>query len=120
MMTHGMAQQSGRHTGTTAAPPELLLLLLLSFAYSYSYLPLAYFPLPYNQNNTNIKKFHTEKGSTDVIYLELDINKTLIIIIIIYIIIINRPDKRKIEAAEMRFLRPVAGYTLLDKKEVAK
>ena len=30
----------------------------------------------------------------------------------------NRSDKRKIEAAEMRFLRPMAGYTLLDKKEV--
>ena len=29
---------------------------------------------------------------------------------------LNRPDKRKIEAAEMRFLRPMAGYTLLDKK----
>ena len=28
----------------------------------------------------------------------------------------NRSDKRKIEAAEMRFLRPMAGYTLLDKK----
>jgi hypothetical protein len=27
-----------------------------------------------------------------------------------------RPDKRKIEAAEMRFLKPTAGYTLLDKK----
>ena len=25
-------------------------------------------------------------------------------------------DKRKIEAAEMRFLRPMAGYTLLDYK----
>ena len=29
---------------------------------------------------------------------------------------LNRSDKRKIEAAEMRFLRPMAGYTLLDKK----
>jgi hypothetical protein len=29
---------------------------------------------------------------------------------------LNRSDKRKIEAAEMRFLRPRAGYTLLDKK----
>ena len=29
---------------------------------------------------------------------------------------LNRSDKRKIEAAEMRFLRPTAGYTLLDKK----
>ena len=29
---------------------------------------------------------------------------------------LNRSDKRKIEAAEMRFLRPIAGYTLLDKK----
>ena len=28
----------------------------------------------------------------------------------------SRSDKRKIEAAEMRFLRPMAGYTLLDKK----
>ena len=27
-----------------------------------------------------------------------------------------RSDKRKIEAAEMRFLRPTSGYTLLDKK----
>jgi hypothetical protein len=24
----------------------------------------------------------------------------------------NRPDKRKIEAAEMRFLRPMAGHTV--------
>ena len=32
---------------------------------------------------------------------------------------LNRSTKRKIEAAEMRFLRPMAGYTLLDKKEVA-
>ena len=30
---------------------------------------------------------------------------------------LNRSDKRKIEAAEMRFLRPIAGYTLLDKKK---
>ena len=29
---------------------------------------------------------------------------------------LNLSDKRKIEAAEMRFLRPTAGYTLLDKK----
>ena len=29
---------------------------------------------------------------------------------------LNRPDKRKIEAAEMRFLRPMVGYTLLDQK----
>ena len=29
---------------------------------------------------------------------------------------LNRSDKRKIEAAEMRFLRPMAGYTLFDKK----
>ena len=28
----------------------------------------------------------------------------------------NRSDKRKIESAEMRFLRPLAGYTLLEKK----
>jgi hypothetical protein len=27
---------------------------------------------------------------------------------------INRSDKRKTESAEMRILRPVAGYTLLD------
>ena len=27
---------------------------------------------------------------------------------------LNRSGKRKIEAAEMRFLRPTAGYTLLD------
>ena len=31
---------------------------------------------------------------------------------------LNRSDKRKIEAAEMRFLRPMTGYTLWDKKEV--
>jgi hypothetical protein len=31
---------------------------------------------------------------------------------------LNRSE-RKIEAAEMRFLRPMAGYALLDKKEVA-
>ena len=30
----------------------------------------------------------------------------------------NRSDKRKIKAAEMRFLRPMAGYTLWDKKQV--
>ena len=29
---------------------------------------------------------------------------------------LNRSDKRKIEAAEMRYLRPMAGYTLWDKK----
>jgi hypothetical protein len=29
---------------------------------------------------------------------------------------INRSDKRKTESAEMRFLRPIAGYTLLDQK----
>ena len=29
---------------------------------------------------------------------------------------LNQSDKRKIEAAEMRFLRPMAGYSLLDKK----
>lgn len=29
---------------------------------------------------------------------------------------LNRSDKRKIETAEMKFLRSVAGYTLLDKK----
>ena len=29
---------------------------------------------------------------------------------------LNRSDKRKIEAAEMKFLRPTTGYTLLDKK----
>jgi hypothetical protein len=28
----------------------------------------------------------------------------------------NRSDKKKIESAEMRFLHPVAGYTLLDQK----
>ena len=30
---------------------------------------------------------------------------------------LNRSDKRKIEAAEMRFLRPMVGYTLWDKKK---
>ena len=29
---------------------------------------------------------------------------------------LNRSDKRKIEAAEMRFLKSMAGYTLWDKK----
>jgi hypothetical protein len=29
---------------------------------------------------------------------------------------INRSDKKKIESAEMKFLRSVAGYTLLDQK----
>ena len=33
---------------------------------------------------------------------------------------LNQSDKRKIESAEMRFLRPVEGYTLWDKKEVPK
>ena len=28
---------------------------------------------------------------------------------------LNRPDKRKFEAAKMRFLRPVSGYTLWGK-----
>ena len=30
---------------------------------------------------------------------------------------LNRSDKRKIEAAEMRFLRSMTGYTLWDKKK---
>ena len=30
---------------------------------------------------------------------------------------LNRSDKGKIEAVEMRFLRPMAGYTLWDKKK---
>ena len=30
---------------------------------------------------------------------------------------LNRSDERKIEAAEIRFLKPTAGYTLLDKKK---
>ena len=29
---------------------------------------------------------------------------------------LNRSDKRKIEALKMRFLRPIAGYTLWSKK----
>ena len=29
---------------------------------------------------------------------------------------LNRSDKRKIEASKMRFLRPIAGYTLWDQK----
>ena len=33
---------------------------------------------------------------------------------------LNRLDKRKIEAAEMRFLRLTAGYTLLDKNKKVK
>ena len=32
---------------------------------------------------------------------------------------LNRSDKRKIEATEMRFLRPMDGYTLWDSKEVS-
>ena len=32
---------------------------------------------------------------------------------------LNRSGKRKIEAAEMRFLRRMAGFILRDKKEVA-
>ena len=32
---------------------------------------------------------------------------------------LNQLYKRKIEAAEMIFLRPTAGYTLLDKEKVA-
>ena len=31
---------------------------------------------------------------------------------------LNRSDKREIEVAEMRFLRPMVGYTLLDKKKM--
>ena len=30
---------------------------------------------------------------------------------------LNRSDKTKIEAAEMRFLRPIARYSLWDKKK---
>ena len=30
---------------------------------------------------------------------------------------LNRSDKRKIEAAEIRFIIPMAGYTLLEKKK---
>ena len=30
---------------------------------------------------------------------------------------LNRSDKGKIEAAEMRFLRPTAGYSIWDKKK---
>ena len=30
---------------------------------------------------------------------------------------LNRSDQRKIEAAEMRFVRPMAGYTLWDKRK---
>ena len=30
---------------------------------------------------------------------------------------LNRSDKRKIEAAEIRFLRPKAGYTIWDNKK---
>ena len=30
---------------------------------------------------------------------------------------LNRSDKKKIETAEMRFLRPMAGYTLWYKKK---
>ena len=29
---------------------------------------------------------------------------------------LNRSDKRKIKAAELRFLRPMTGYTFWDKK----
>ena len=32
---------------------------------------------------------------------------------------LNRSYKRKIEADELRFLKPMAGHTILDKKEVA-
>ena len=32
---------------------------------------------------------------------------------------LNRSDKRKIEAAEIRLLRSMVGYTLRDKKKVA-
>ena len=32
------------------------------------------------------------------------------------VLMYGRSDKRKIEVAEMRFLRSIAGYTLLDKK----
>ena len=32
---------------------------------------------------------------------------------------LNRSDKWKIEAAEMKFLRPIAGYTFWDENEVA-
>ena len=30
---------------------------------------------------------------------------------------LNRSEKKEIEAAKMRFLRPMAGYTLFDKKK---
>ena len=42
-----------------------------------------------------------------------------ILILLNIMLSLNRSDKRNIEAAEMRFLRPMAGYTLWDKNEVA-
>lgn len=44
IITHGKAQQSGRQTGTTAAPLEDLLLLLLDASYSYFALPFCHPP----------------------------------------------------------------------------
>lgn len=41
IIEHGMAQQSGKHTGTTAAPDLLDFLAPLSASYSYLPLPLA-------------------------------------------------------------------------------
>ena len=59
MMTQGMAQQRGRHTGTTAAPPELLCLLRLSR-------DISYWPLSFIIDwNTSHKLFH------GLIFLEL-------------------------------------------------
>lgn len=44
MMEHGIAQHSGKQTGTTAAPDLLALFDLLSASYSYLPLPLAWPP----------------------------------------------------------------------------
>lgn len=44
MMLQGMAQHSGKHTGTTAAPDLEVVLDLLSASYMYFPLALAYSP----------------------------------------------------------------------------
>ena len=53
----------------------------------------------------------TLKGKTQL-PTKIKFYKVMAVPVLMY----GRSDKRKIEVAEMRFLRSIAGYTLLDKK----
>lgn len=61
MIEHGMAQQSGRHTGTTAAPDLLELFDLL--ADSYSYLPLPFAQPPCGNSKVTSTKAQSQIDS---------------------------------------------------------